>query len=516
MIHYTDEYSDIPIPSSPRQMEGLPETLKELRALSREGNYGAEKLFYEQAKVAENYEDDSVFDGEYIWYNPTYERMNNRVLRGYFGWRTRLRAGRADPTAPVSFAYVLAYELIDGIGEQGKAGLDRLMQLRDMFGERSAAFRKSLDYWIHDFIIYNNLPMSLAPELFQESDHAKASRVLEAVADGADSDPDEFLTACGQAVGKKSVSSAFARKNPEDFARVLMKAFRLADEREKKLGRQGMTDRSLGQRVRIPWYPFRSAIFYDYRNYSEYRYEVAPDQVYECRGGNWTRQARTLLSSRPYPALGELCQETDRQMRQAWHFGHPLKKGTGVYFEEPVSEALAWYRHELEEAAKPKISIDMDSLNQIRKDADKIRDALLVDEETAAPEMTAAVDDTGYEAPGPPEVRPEAETEEKAQEVFSSAETGAGASESESGSVSGSEESLLSEDEREILKRIAEGGDWKGYASEHRLMLSMTVDSINEKLMDEIGDTVLEWDGETPAVIEDYREDIRKFYEKQT
>ncbi|MDD6789785.1 MAG: tellurite resistance TerB C-terminal domain-containing protein, partial [Lachnospira sp.] len=52
------------------------------------------------------------------------------------------------------------------------------------------------------------------------------------------------------------------------------------------------------------------------------------------------------------------------------------------------------------------------------------------------------------------------------------------------------------------------------YAAEHRLMLSMTVDSINEKLMDEIGDTVLEWEGDTPAIIEDYREDIRAFYEQ--
>lgn len=507
MIHYTGEYSDVPIPSSARQTEELPETLQKLRALSRNENYGAEKLFYEQAKLAEHYEDDSVFDGEYIWYNPTYERMNNRVLRGYFGWRTRLRAGRADAASPVSFAYVLVYELMDGIGEQGENGLRRMMQLRDLFGERSAAFKQSVNYWIHDFVIYNDLPMSLAPELFAESETARSSRVLETLSNGQEPQPDEFLDVCSQVSGKKSVSSAFVRKYPEEYARVLMKAFCLADEREKATGRQGLAERSLGQRVRIPWYPFRSAPFFDYRSYSDYRYEAAPDQVYECHSGNWTRQARTRMMSGLYPSLGELCQETDRQMRLAFHFGHPLKKGSGSYFEEPVRDALLQYLHEKEEAERPQISLDMGSLNQIRRDADKTRDALLVDEDDTAQ------DNTGTEKI--PEILESAagsETQEK-REKQNVPESPAKAEEEENSGGEEKADSLLTADEAAVLKAIAEGGDWKGYASAHHLMLSMTVDSINEKLMDIIGDTVLEWDGDTPSVIDDYREDIREFYD---
>ena len=483
MIHYTGEYSDIPIPSDARQAQALPETLEKLRSLTREENSGAEELFYRQAKLAENYEDDSVYSGEFIWYNPTYERMNNRVLRGYFGWRTRLRAGKPEPGAPVSFAYVLAYELMDGIGEQGKAGFERMKQLRDMFGERSSAFAASMNYWMHDFLIYNNLSADLAPELFRASERGAAARVREAAQRGEEQDPGIFLEACEKAGTSRTGTSAFVRKNREAYAQVLMKALFLANERDRQCGRADLAQRCLGGVVRIPWYPFRSAPFFDYRAYKDFRYEAGPDQVYMCRDGNWTRQARSLTHSVPYPGFADLCQETDRQMRQAWHFGHPLKRGPGVWFEEPVKEAVAAYTREQEEAARPKISLDMGSLGKIRRDADTTRDALLVNED---------------EAPAVPE--PEKTGEQ----------TSADSSAAEQAPDAGGN---LTADEREILRRIAEGGDWKEYAAQHRLMLSMTVDSINEKLMDEIGDTVLEWDGDTPEIIEDYREDIRAFYE---
>ncbi len=499
MIRYTGEYSDIPLPDSARQAQQLPGTLEALRRMTREGNTGAEELFYRQAKLAENYEDDSIYSGEFIWYNPTYERMNNRVLRGYFGWRTRLRAGKAEASVPLSFAYVLAYELMDGIGEQGEAGFRRLKQLQAMFAPKSTAFATSMNYWLHDFLIYNDLPVSLAPELFAESERAAAARVLESAARGEDTEPDAFLSACQTACTARAGASAFARKYREDYARVLMKALALADDRDRQCGRGDLLERCLGGIVRIPWYPFRSAPFFDYRMYKDFRYEAGQDQVYLCRDGNWTRQARSLTHSVPYPGIGELCQETDRQMRQAWHFGHPLKAGPGRWFEEPVKEAIGAYCRKKQEAARPKISLDMGSLVKIRQDADMTRDALLVDEEPEIPAREAA-QESSILVPSIPE--------SGAQDVPGTAQM------PESRERPDTAGTVLSDDERAILRRIAQGGDWKGYAAEHRLMLSMTVDSINEKLMDEIGDTVLEWEGDTPAIIEDYREDIRAFYEQ--
>ena len=40
------------------------------------------------------------------------------------------------------------------------------------------------------------------------------------------------------------------------------------------------------------------------------------------------------------------------------------------------------------------------------------------------------------------------------------------------------------------------------------VMLNLMVDSVNEKLYDEIGDAVIEFDGDTPQLVEDYRDDV--------
>ena len=39
----------------------------------------------------------------------------------------------------------------------------------------------------------------------------------------------------------------------------------------------------------------------------------------------------------------------------------------------------------------------------------------------------------------------------------------------------------------------------------------MLVDRINERMMDEIGDTVIEFDGDRPVIIEDYEDDLRQW-----
>ena len=46
------------------------------------------------------------------------------------------------------------------------------------------------------------------------------------------------------------------------------------------------------------------------------------------------------------------------------------------------------------------------------------------------------------------------------------------------------------------------------YLRENYLMPSVVADSINEAFFDEIGDNVLECDGDTIAIVEDYREEI--------
>ena len=50
------------------------------------------------------------------------------------------------------------------------------------------------------------------------------------------------------------------------------------------------------------------------------------------------------------------------------------------------------------------------------------------------------------------------------------------------------------------------------YIKADQLMPSIVADTINEAFFDEIGDNILECDGDAVTVVEDYREDILKMF----
>ena len=50
------------------------------------------------------------------------------------------------------------------------------------------------------------------------------------------------------------------------------------------------------------------------------------------------------------------------------------------------------------------------------------------------------------------------------------------------------------------------------YIKADHLMPSIVADTINEAFFDEIGDNILECDGDAVTVVEDYREDILKMF----
>ena len=76
------------------------------------------KNFCRQGRLMADYTDDEPWEQPYHHYFPTYHDMNLRQLRGYFTWRTNLRKGLW-LKAPLSFAYLYLYELLNGIGTDG-------------------------------------------------------------------------------------------------------------------------------------------------------------------------------------------------------------------------------------------------------------------------------------------------------------------------------------------------------------------------------------------------------------
>ena len=63
-----------------------------------------------------------------------------------------------------------------------------------------------------------------------------------------------------------------------------------------------------------------------------------------------------------------------------------------------------------------------------------------------------------------------------------------------------------------MLQQLMAGKSVSGYVKQHHLLTEVLADSINEKLFDEIGDSVIEIAGAEPELVEDYRDDLSDLF----
>jgi hypothetical protein len=185
---------------------------------------------------------------------------------------------------------------------------------------------------------------------------------------------------------------------------------------------------------------------------------------------------------------------------------------------QAISDAADTYIKEKEEAAKPKIHIDFGKLSGIRKDAAYTRDQLITEEEMSDEDEFMKFEDEVLASNITESVsnKSVALSDSKLQigvddidirEVISNDNI------SNDKTVSNDQPSgnlLISEHQMNIVNLLLSGGNVIEYAASNHLMLAIEIDAINEALYDEIGDTVIEFDGDTPELVEDYIDDIKQ------
>ena len=125
-----------------------------------------------------------------------------------------------------------------------------------------------------------------------------------------------------------------------------------------------------------------------------------------------------------------------------------------------------------------RIDIDLSALGSIRRSSDIIREKLLVDEDEETAEETDTV-----------------QSDDPAEEKFEDCSA-----------------SLLNAEELAFLAALINNGDWKKAASDSGSMPSLLTDSINDKLFDSFGDTVIDYSSDQPEVISDYEDELRQLF----
>lgn len=469
---YSNVFKDEAIrPKAARSGERVPSLIRAARSL--ENGTGAawqsrESIFIKQARLLENYEDDYVYESDVVCYYPTYQALTDQELRGYFSWRTKLRKGDVRKTS-LSFAFLYIYELINQIGVGNPMdGYQKLRDFQDAYGRIDKRVVVYLRQWITDYVVYYDLDANLLADTPQ----VLFDRSITVLDNIRDQEAGKIIYAVKQLAPKWLGRSKFYGSHQADCDAVIVRVLRRMSEHYAARCKKTMVEQYFGVCSQFQVQPFGSAVFADPLKKRSCEYAVDERYIYRCKNGLWT-VTKHDGPPRPNGKLDDLLKTIDAIMREEYGDRHPVKckletKWVLKIIREEVQALLA--QKKAEEAKK--ITIDYARLAKIRRDAAITQEKLTVEEELE-------------------EDIPE---EEAPQEVFLPVET------------AGDGDSPLTPAEYRLLQSLLYGRDF-GWVQTEGYLLSVLVDSINEKLYDEFMDSVLD---DTPELVSDYIDDLKE------
>ena len=428
-----------------------------------------EWLFYKQAKFMEDYEDDYEGDAWFNTYFPTYNDMSLEQQRTYFSWRTKVRLGKYEDTC-LSYIFVYAYELINLIGvESPMEGYDRLRSLLEHYKETQPKIKRFFSQWLWDMVIYYGLDS----ELLADSDRKAADDSIIILRSPNDHSSEDIFAALLAVSSYDAARSAYYRSAPEDFREVTAAVFRALSEYYRKRG-INTVERIFGKRKRTLHPMFASAVFCHYRVSKHTEYEIDDLCRYELVGGMWYCDCYPL-NKKGNKMTGDMLKAVDSIIREKTGFSKPLQLPEIMkLLYKIIDTETDKYIEYKKQQEKLRIDIDLTKLGGIRRAADITRDKLIVDEE---------FDDVTDEQEFP-----------EAEEVHPAA---------------GNNDPPLDDGEYAFMQALLYGGDINAAAKSAGTMPSILAESINEKFYDVFADTVIDFEGDTPYIIEDYEEDLK-------
>ena len=459
--------------------------------------------FVRQGKFMEDYEDDAPWNSEVKRYFATYHDLNLNQLRGYFAWRTRVRRGEFHPIT-MSLAYMYIYELLNMIGV--KTPQDAIRKMREFekgfldsgIGDRS--MRENLHRWIIEFSVLSSSTteevLSLIDPVLIERD-----RQLMVLRKPSEHSDEEMFEALNILTGGKTEKSSAVLKESERGIHLFAEVWRYMAEHYDDLG-WDIFDACFGKMRQFPWHPLANAVYMDRENREDTEYKVTECRKFVYKNGEWSEYKYDELYFDKY-RIHAIVHEADRQIRRYLKTGHYLREKKGEEWITPYVEAVIEAdKAAAEEAAKPKIIIDLSGLDKIRLDAQITRDSLLTEDEMReqAPEPEQISELISEQTPDPAPRQ-----EEQSAQLMTQAATESSKGEEKPAAI---EIPSLDDTQAQILLSVMRGEPVAGLIREKALMPSVVTDAINEALFDEIGDNVLTCEGDEITLVEDYREDL--------
>lgn len=465
-------YKDEPIIKTASQFikQETPSEIKEMKnlAFTPEAYWKTSAwLFYTQGKFMENYSDSFSYNDDFTKYYPCYRDMTTEQLRGYFSWRTCVRNGNISK-APLPFVFIYIYELINCIGsETPEKCFIKLKDFCSIYKDTDDTICKYTDNWLLDFIVYNELDSSLADGLHEiKFDHDMLTLMK-----WKEHDNDEIFSAVSALSAYQLRKSMFFISNPDDTKNVVARCFIKLSEFFEEKRKSSLFSKLFGNPVECSHNMFASAIFYDRMPLRSCEYKLSDIHSYTCKNGRWS--CRKIYGNRNRNGhLGDLVKAIDSLLRDHNSFRHKISfDGVSKAAIKVIQNEIELYYAEKRRNEAVKIEIDVSKLGSIRSASDITREKLLVysDEENEEENNTAA------------------------------------------GNIADEVTDVLALDKNELafMRAMLYNGDPAGAAHKCGKMISILADSVNEKLFDSFGDTVIDFTGDVPMLIEDYTDELK-------
>ena len=474
-------YQDTPLPlagvAPEKKREPIPERIRKMRQLYLQYYSNDErKKFWLQGMYMRDYQDDQAWDGLMDLYYPTYQALTTKQLRGYFTWRTAVRRGVYRCVNSI-FVNIYLSELLNQIGTASpRESLQKMREFEERYvnaGYGDEWLRKKLRRWMMEFAVIYGMHPEEARQ-YADPDMLARDGAMAVLRSPENHTDDEVYSALLSFAKEKLMLSSVILKSQNEGKALFAKAWKHGCVQQNQSGKNLFTQ-CFGSMSPLPWRPLANAMYWERRSLNGVNYQLNACRRYQCTDGEWKVYSYETLYFDRERFLGFI-HETDRQLRIYLKTGHPLKEKAAEAWAKPIAAAVIEEdRKQKQEAARPKIVLNLSGLEQIRRDALATRDSLLTDEEK---QEMAEGEKAAAHAPEPAKATVPAIPLDDIQ--------------------------LL------ILRTLLAGRPADGIIREYHLLPSVTADAINEAFFEEIGDSVVEENGSGITFIEDYIEDIRR------
>jgi len=489
-------YTDTPLPFAKgsdflKKKEYIPEKITEMRKLYRYDDYSGQlsaKNFYRQAKFMEDYEDD--YHGQVCdisGYFTTYHDLSDKQLRAYFTWRTEVRNGVYNKTF-TSFIYLYIYELLCGIGSSSPVdSLNKLKEFEEKFIEGgfledSTQIKRNLHRWYLEYSLVKGFSVDEVKK-YIEKDVLDRDHALEILKKSGNYNDIEIFESISFFAGKRFLNSVSLKKEREKSIIIYAYVWKFILKAGNIDGKSIFTH-CFGRLQNRSIYPLLNAVYRDDKVISDIDYIVNGVRSYHCKSGRWKEKSyiRACFNKKK---LVSIVHEIDRLIRDEFKLGYYLKPNMeDTRIADLIAVAFNEAVKEIKHNERKRINVDFSVLKKIRNDAEITKTNLLVDEDIDEKDDIQNTIEKHY-------------------------------IEYDDGNKSKTENSdfnKISEKSDDInlniLKYIVAGKDYKQLIRLNNMFTSIITDNINEAFFEEIGDNILECEGDEIYLVEDYREDI--------